>query len=77
MSAISLSLNKNHHIIFLGKINGKVSLKPKGENGFGYDPIFIPANYNKTFAEISVEEKNRIGHRGKAVKLLVDSLSYY
>ena len=63
MSAISLSLNKSHHIIFLGKINGKVSLKPKGENGFGYDPIFIPENYNKTFAEMKLNEKNKISHR--------------
>ena len=70
MSAISLSLNKGHHIIFLGKINGKVSLKPKGENGFGYDPIFIPENYNQTFAEMKPNEKNKISHRKLAITKL-------
>ena len=70
MAAISLSLNKSHHIIFLGKINGKVSLKPKGENGFGYDPIFIPENYNKTFAEMKLNEKNKISHRKLAITKL-------
>lgn len=70
VTAISLTLKKNHHIIFLGKINGTVSLEPKGENGFGYDPIFIPENSNKTFAEISLKEKNHISHRRIAIEKL-------
>ncbi len=70
VTAISLTLKENHHITFLGKINGTVSLKPKGMNGFGYDPIFIPENNIKTFAEMSLEEKNVISHRKIAITKL-------
>ena len=62
-TAICLSIKDNHHIIFEGKINGRISIKPKGLNGFGYDPIFIPEGYEKTFAEMSIKEKNTISHR--------------
>ena len=70
VTAISLTLKENHHIIFLGKINGTVSLEPKGSNGFGYDPIFVPENNKKTFAEMSLEEKNNISHRKIALTKL-------
>ncbi len=70
VTAISLTLKENHHIIFLGKINGTVSLEPKGFNGFGYDPIFIPENHNNTFAEMKLEEKNIISHRKIAITKL-------
>jgi len=70
VTAISLTLKKNHHIIFLGKINGTVSLEPKGINGFGYDPIFIPENNFKTFAEMDLKEKNIISHRKIAISKL-------
>ena len=70
VTAISLTLKENHHIIFLGKINGTVSLEPKGNNGFGYDPIFIPEHHNKTFAEMNLKEKNRISHRKAAITKL-------
>ena len=70
VTAISLTLKKNHHIIFLGRVNGTVSITPKGEGGFGYDPIFIPENQNKTFAEMSSLQKNRISHRKIAVTKL-------
>ena len=70
VTAISLSLAKNHHIIFIGKVGGRVSLAPKGHNGFGYDPIFIPENQTKTFAEMNMEEKNKISHRKIAVTKL-------
>ena len=62
-TAICLSINNNHHIVFEGKINGRISLKPKGSNGFGYDPIFIPEGYEKTFAEMNIKQKNKISHR--------------
>ena len=62
-TAICLSIKDNHHIIFEGKISGRISIKPKGLNGFGYDPIFIPDGYEKTFAEMSIKEKNTISHR--------------
>ena len=70
VTAVSLTLKKNHHIIFLGKINGTVSLEPKGTNGFGYDPIFVPENNIKTFAEMNLEEKNIISHRKIAITKL-------
>ena len=70
VTAISLTLRENHHIIFLGKINGTVSLEPKGSNGFGYDPIFVPEDNVKTFAEMSLEEKNIISHRKVAITKL-------
>ena len=70
VTAISLTHKKNYHIIFLGRVNGTVSITPKGEGGFGYDPIFIPENQNKTFAEMSPLEKNRISHRKIAVTKL-------
>ena len=70
VTAISLTLKENHHITFLGKINGTVSLEPKGTNGFGYDPIFIPENNIKTFAEMNLEEKSVISHRKIAITKL-------
>ena len=70
ITAISLTLKENHHITFLGKINGTVPLEPKGSNGFGYDSIFIPDNNIKTFAEMSLEEKNVISHRKMAITKL-------
>ena len=62
-TAICLSINKNHHIIFEGKVDGRISKIPKGRNGFGYDPIFIPDGYKKTFAEMNSKEKNTLSHR--------------
>ena len=70
ITAISLTLKKNHHIIFIGRINGTVSLEPRGLNGFGYDPIFVPENNIKTFAEMSLKEKNIISHRKIAISKL-------
>ena len=70
VTAICLTLKDNHHIVFLGRIRGAVSLKPKGTNGFGYDPIFVPENYTRTFAEMSLEEKSVISHRKIAITKL-------
>lgn len=53
--------------IFEGVCNGIITSETKGEKGFGYDPVFRPDGYSKTFAELSAEEKNRISHRGKAL----------
>ena len=77
VTAISLTLKENHHITFLGKISGTVSLEPKGMNGFGYDPIFIPENNIKTFAEMNLEEKNVISHRKIAITKLESFLFWY
>lgn len=60
---------------FEGIIKGKISYERKGNDGFGYDPIFIPDGYEKSFAEMSIEEKNKISHRAMAVEKLLDFLS--
>jgi XTP/dITP diphosphohydrolase len=70
VTVICLTLKENHHITFLGRINGIVSLEPKGSKGFGYDPIFIPENHTKTFAEMNLQEKNIISHRKIAITKL-------
>ena len=61
---------------FTGICKGEITTTKQGDKGFGYDPIFKAEGYDKTFAEISLEEKNTIGHRGKAIRLLVDFLSF-
>lgn len=58
-----------------GVCPGKISLEERGDNGFGYDSIFIPGGFEKTFAEMTHEEKNEISHRAKALKNLRDKLS--
>lgn len=58
---------------FEGRVDGKITPSRKGSNGFGFDPIFIPNGYAKTFAELSSEEKASISHRGKAVKAFLKS----
>ena len=52
---------------FLGEIKGNLRFPPTGKNGFGYDPIFVPKGYDKSFAEFSMDEKNSISHRAKAL----------
>ena len=56
--------------VFEGKIDGKISFKAKGNFGFGYDPIFIPNNFNISFGEMKAIDKNRISHRKKAINKL-------
>lgn len=57
---------------FEGVCNGVITTETKGEKGFGYDPVFRPDGYTETFAELSAEEKNRISHRGRALKEFVE-----
>ena len=57
-----------------GYCYGEITEKPYGEQGFGYDPIFKPDGYKKTMAQLSTEEKNKISHRGKAVRKLMKYL---
>jgi len=52
---------------FEGIVNGTIIEKRKGNNGFGYDPVFVPEGFDRTFAELTPEEKNGISHRGRAV----------
>ncbi|SHG86488.1 XTP/dITP diphosphatase [Ornithinibacillus halophilus] len=57
-----------------GYCEGKIGLEPRGENGFGYDPIFIPKGYEKTMAQLSPDEKSKISHRSNAIVQLEDWL---
>ena len=59
---------------FEGIVNGDILLEEKGKDGFGYDPIFQPKLYDVSFAEMSLDEKNKISHRGNAVRKLVEYL---
>ena len=69
-TVIALNLNGNQNL-FTGIINGKIIEEKIGTNGFGYDPIFVADGFDKTFAELSMEEKSTISHRGIAVKELI------
>ena len=69
-TVIALTLNNEEHL-FEGEINGHISDIKQGNEGFGYDPIFIPENDIRSFAQMSMEEKGAISHRGRAVKKLV------
>ncbi|MFW6369635.1 MAG: non-canonical purine NTP diphosphatase [Bacteroidota bacterium] len=60
--------------IFEGIVGGSILTEQRGENGFGYDPIFLPDGYNSSFAEMDLNEKNQISHRGEAIKKLVKFL---
>lgn len=73
-TVIALELNGTHHT-FTGICPGEITKTKSGHQGFGYDPVFKAEGYEQTFAEISLEEKNRVGHRGKAIKQLVNFLN--
>lgn len=59
-----------NNIVFEGKCTGYIIDEPKGELGFGYDPVFVPEGYTKTFGELDLVTKNKISHRGKALSSL-------
>ena len=73
-TAIALIQNGEEHL-FEGIVEGEIATEKRGEEGFGYDPIFIPEDTGKTFAELGVEVKNHISHRGRATEKLVAYLT--
>ena len=75
-TVIALHFNGKLHT-FTGICKGYITKAKQGDKGFGYDPIFKAEGYTKTFAEITLEEKNKIGHRGKAVRQLIGFLGSY
>ena len=72
-TVICLNINGEQHL-FTGIIDGHIAREKKGNQGFGYDPIFVPEGYTKTFAELTMEEKANISHRGIAVRKLISFL---
>ena len=75
ISVLAISWNKKEEKIFIGKIFGSIIWPPRGSLGFGYDPIFIPKGYDKTFGELSNKIKNSISHRVIAFKKLLNFLA--
>lgn len=77
MCVLCLCLPDGSSHFFEGRIDGTLTFTPRGGQGFGYDPIFIPNGYTKTFAEMSAEEKNRISHRALAFKKFVEFIGQH
>ncbi len=73
-TVISLIINGKEDL-FEGVVNGEILFSKKGGSGFGYDPIFQPDGFEKSFAEMGMDEKNKIGHRGRAVQKLINFLA--
>lgn len=69
-----IAVANNGEIIetFRGEVSGKITAEPKGGNGFGYDPVFMPDGYDKTFGELGPDIKNKISHRAKAAREAID-----
>jgi XTP/dITP diphosphohydrolase len=72
-TVIALILNGKEYL-FEGQVDGIILQEKKGKNGFGYDPIFQPIESTISFAEMDLEEKNKISHRGRAIEKLVEFL---
>ena len=72
-TVISLILNGSEYF-FEGIVKGEISMEKRGNQGFGYDPVFIPEGYQKSFAELSAKEKNTISHRARATQKLSEFL---
>jgi XTP/dITP diphosphohydrolase len=73
--SIVIIMNENSIIRASGKVNGRIIFPPRGNNGFGYDPIFKAENFSKTYGEISMEEKEKSSHRTLAIKNLLQKIS--
>lgn len=73
-TVIALNLQEEPQQLFTGIIKGEIIKTKIGNQGFGYDPIFVAEGYSKTFAQLSIEEKSRISHRGLAVQQLITFL---
>jgi len=73
--AVSLVYPNGDHVFAEGYMYGRITDEPRGERGFGYDPLFIPENESRTVAEMTDEEKNAISHRSRALAELLGKLS--
>ncbi len=75
-TVIALILGGKEYL-FEGRVEGEILHDSQGEEGFGYDPLFSPDGYEKSFAQMTLDEKNRISHRGRAVQKLVEFLQNF
>ena len=73
-TVIALHINGEMHT-FEGIVEGKIIQEKRGDEGFGYDPIFVPDGYDETFAEMSMDEKNKISHRARAFSKMFEYLN--
>ena len=74
ISAVAMVFPDGKTVQAEGYCEGEITFSPAGENGFGYDPVFYIADFNKTVAQMSADEKNAISHRGKALRMLAEKL---
>lgn len=74
VSVVCLVLNENDVYTFEGIMPGVIGYEAKGDNGFGYDPIFVPKGYDLSYAEMDLDIKNKLSHRGQALRKAVDFL---
>lgn len=77
VTVMTLLFPSGDRIVARGEIEGKILRERKGQKGFGYDPLFYVEKYGKTFAEMPIELKNEISHRGKALVILKNKLEAY
>jgi len=71
---ISIAVPTGAALTYEGECQGVITKEPVGENGFGYDPLFFYPEFNKTFAQLSIHQKGRVSHRGKALKEIADEM---
>jgi XTP/dITP diphosphohydrolase len=70
VSVITMVYPDGTKLVARGEVRGHIMFEEKGDNGFGYDPLFVPEGFRKTFAELTSEEKNHISHRANALREL-------
>ncbi len=73
VSMLALAWPDGHVELFKGTVDGTLIWPPRGTNGFGYDPMFVPDGYTQTFGEMTPEEKEKLSHRARSMKLLLDA----
>lgn len=71
---LALALPDGRTQTFTGEVRGHIALHTAGDNGFGYDPAFVPEGYDRTFAQMSGEEKDALSHRGRALSLMQEAM---